>query len=98
MNSQERGGTSPFPLNKMNLPSREISKLTTYEWRVGNMQKELELLFEMFSLTPCNDVFHAIYKTFNLKAFKVQSSISGLWKVKYSLSDSILTFLFIAVL
>ena len=62
------------------------------------MQKELEFLFEMFSLTPCNDVFHAICKSFNLKAFKVQSSISGLWKVKYSLSDSILTFLFIAVL
>ena len=62
------------------------------------MQKEHEFLFEMFSLTPCNDVFHAICKSFNLKAFKVQSSISGLCKAKYSLSDSILTFLFIAVL
>ena len=39
------------------------------------MQKELEFLFEMFPPTPCNDVFHAICKSFNLKAFKVQSSI-----------------------
>ena len=61
------------------------------------MQKELEFLFEMFSPTPCNDVFHAICKSFILKAFKV-NLVSGLCKVKYSLSDSILTFLFIAVL
>ena len=62
------------------------------------MQKELEFLFEMFSPTPCNDVFHAICKSFNLKAFKVQFSIWPLQGEIFSQCDSILTFLFIAVL